>query len=322
MLLSRRQLNAGLFGLGVIGARSVFAESYPNRPVTIVVPYGPGGVSDVLARGLAAQLSQHFKQSFIVENRPGAAGAIGTSLVARAKPDGYTLLLGNNGSLAIAPLLRKTNSFDPMKDFTFISNALETANFLGINQSTPVTSVSQFVEWGKSQSSPLTFGSPGIGSFGHMSGELVRQGLGIQATHIPYQGTSQAIRDLLGGRLQFMVDPALIQPAFAGRIRILACAATERFPNAPEIPTFRELGFGIVSKGWQGVVGPAGLPTEIRDTLSAAVAIAAKDEGFRKLLLGIGSTPAPDSPQAFAERLRRDILHYSAVRARAGIQME
>lgn len=322
MPLTRRRFAASLAGLGAGLGTSAFADAYPTRPVTIIVPYSPGGVSDVLARGLATQLSQHFKQPFIVDNRPGASGVIGSNLVLRAKPDGYTLLIGNTGSLAVVPFLHKVSPFDPMKDFSFISNGLETANFLGINQATPVTTVKEFVAWAKAQPRPVTFGSPGIGSFGHMSAELVREGLGIQATHIPYQGTSQAVSDLLGGQIQFMVDPALVQPAYAGKIRVLACAATERFPTAPDVPTFKELGFDIVSKGWQGLLGPAGLPADIRDALSSAVAVAARDEGFRKLLLGIGSVPAPDTPQAFAERVRRDIAVYSAIRERAGIRME
>lgn len=324
MSICRRTFSIAVCGLAALQPLRVWAAdtSYPNRAITIVVPYGPGGVSDVVGRALGDQLSQQLKQPVVIENRAGAAGIIGSAYVARAKPDGYTLLIGNNGSHAIVPLLRKVKPFDPLKDFTLISSALESSNFLAVNQSTPVTNVAEFIEWAKTSKEPLTYGTPGLGSFGHMTTELMLEGLGIEATHIPYKGTGPALVDLLGNQIQFMVDPAVILPAHVDRLRVLASAAPERFPGAPDIPTFKELGHEFSIKGWQGLMAPAGLPDDIRDKLAAAVAIAAQDPSFQQMLAGVGSVAVADGPQGFTKRMQQDIALYTSIKERVGLQEE
>ncbi len=297
------------------------AQSWPSRLVTIVVPYPPGGANDVVARQFAERLTAALGQSFIIDNRAGAGGIVGSASVAKSAPDGYALLVGNNGTHVIQPLVSATARYDPQKDFTAIAKLVDAYQFLGVNADLPVRNVADLIALAKREPGKLNYGSAGSGSFGNFAGEMLRLYAGIDIVHIPYRGSGQAVADLAAGRVQFMLDPAVLSQAKGGRVRVIATTGPHRFEGLPDVPTMKETGlpeFELV--GWFGLFGPAGLPRDIATRLASAVATIAADPDMQKRMLAAGVVMSATTPEAFEAILKRDLQRYGEIKKRANIQ--
>src|SRR3989475_4877324 len=260
-----------LLGFGTTGAG---AQAWPARPVRIIVPFAPGGTADTLGRLVAQRLTESLKENFIVENRAGAGGIIGSELVAKAAPDGYTLVVSGVATHCIAPALSKNLPFDPLRDFTHIALFGGPPGVLVINPSLPVKDLKHFVAYAKAERGKLAYGSPGNGTQGHLTAEQFKQVTGIEMTHVPYKGASLAVSDLIAGHVK-VTSTTLTTAATqikAGRARALAVSSAKRVPEFPEVPTFAELGYPeLTASIWFSLSGPAGIAPEIVSRLNAEV---------------------------------------------------
>jgi tripartite-type tricarboxylate transporter receptor subunit TctC len=288
------------------------AQSWPDHAVRIVAPFSPGGSADTLGRLVAAQLQQHLKQSFVVENKPGAGGAVGSEFVSKSDPDGYTFVVSGIASHVIAPNLPTGTPYDPMKDFTHVALLGGPPAVLAVNPSLPVKTLKEFVALAKKEPGKLTYGSPGNGTQGQLVAELFKREAGINIVHVPYKGASRAVQDLLGGQIN-SVSTTLTTASGqikGGRARGLALSSEKRLPEYPDIPTFAEQGYPkIVGTVWFSLSGPSGVPDDIVTKLNAAVREALKAPKVRERLAGDGIEPNDLDPKQFtafvAEELKR-----------------
>jgi tripartite-type tricarboxylate transporter receptor subunit TctC len=287
----------------VSGAQAQQAD-WPNHPITLVVPFAAGGGGDTLARLVAEPLSRELGQSIIVENRPGAGGNIGTSIAARAKPDGYTLSYGTNGTQATNHWLYKSPGYAP-SDFEPISRFTVIAAALVVNATDErFKTLAQLLAYAKANPGELTCGSAGNGTSSHLACELLNQMAGTKVMHSPYQGGGAAMTDLLGGRISFMIDvmPNVSGQIAAGKLRALGVTTPDRVASNPDIPTISEAGLkGYEFFAWDGLYAPKGTPAAVLDKLNAAVNRALQQPEVRKMLESRGAIPAPTSRQALAE---------------------
>ena len=283
-------------------AAPLHAQPYPSRPIQLVVGFPPGGGVDIVARQLAEKLSEVLGQRVVVENKAGAAGNVAMEYVARAKPDGYTLLMGNLGMLSANPALYRNLPFDPAKDFVPIARVVVTPLVAVVPAALPVTSLGEFIALAKSKPGELNFGSGGNGNINHLAGELFKMQTGTSIQHIPYKGSAPALSDLVAGRLQLMIDGGnVVQPfVTAGTVRAIAMTGEQRAASAPTVPTAREAGLtDFVIYGWQGVLAPSGTPAEVVDRLNADIGKALADLALRARLSGQGTEPAFTSAADF-----------------------
>jgi tripartite-type tricarboxylate transporter receptor subunit TctC len=283
-------------------AAPLHAQPYPSRPIQLVVGFPPGGGVDIVARQLAEKLSEVLGQRVVVENKAGAAGNVAMEYVARAKPDGYTLLMGNLGMLSANPALYKSLSFDPAKDFVPIARVVVTPLVAVVPAALPVKSLADFVALAKAKPGELNFGSGGNGNINHLAGELFKMQTGTRIQHIPYKGSAPALSDLVAGRIQLMIDGGnVVQPfVTAGTVRAIAMTGEQRAASAPTVPTAREAGLpDFVIYGWQGVLAPTGTPAEVVERLNADIGKALADPALRARLSGQGTEPAFTSAADF-----------------------
>ncbi|TWG79006.1 tripartite-type tricarboxylate transporter receptor subunit TctC [Cupriavidus gilardii J11] len=277
-------------------------DGYPNKAVRIVVPFAPGGSTDVVARILAEKLAQQFKQPFLVDNRAGASGNIGADLVAKAPADGYTLLMGTTGVLSINEHLYSRMSYNAAKDFVPVSYVNRNANILVVSPSLPVTTVPELVALARSKPNALSFASSGAGSSTHLSGELFKAMAGVDILHVPYKGSSAALTDLLGGQVTMLFDNAPSSIGFVqqGKLRALAVTSRQRLPGLPNVPTVDEAGVkGYESLSWSGIVAPAATPPAIVLKLNRAIDRILASEDVKERLSQLGVEPAGGPPEAF-----------------------
>ena len=255
-------------------AANSFAQDWPARPVKIIVPFSPGGTADTLGRLVAGKLSEQLKEGFVIENRGGAGGAVGSDLVAKAEPDGYTLVVSGIASHVIAPLLPRGTAYDPMKDFTHIALFGGPPAVFAVNPSVPAKNLKEFVALAKAKPGTLSYGSPGNGTQGQLVAELFKQLAGIDLQHVPYKGAAGAVTDMIAGHIP-SVSTTLSTAAGqikAGRARGLAISAEKRLPDYPDLPTFAESGYpDLVATVWFSLSGPAGLPQPIVERLNGEV---------------------------------------------------
>ena len=246
------------------------ADDYPNRTVTVIVPFTPAGATDILGRMGAQAWEQHFNKSFVVENRPGAGQQIGVNLVAKAAPDGYTLLMGTSSAMGVNPTLYKKISYDPVKDFEPIAMMAHLPFILCVNNDLPVKTVAEFVAYAKANPGKLSFGSGGVGASHHLYGELFKNLTGIQMTHIPYKGTAPAMNDLIAGHIQVLFSdaPPALPQITAGKVRALGVTTGARIAVAPDIPPINDTVKGFDSAPWQMMMAPAGTPAPILKSLN------------------------------------------------------
>jgi len=294
---------------GWAGAAVAADDDYPNRPVKIIVPFAPGGSTDVVARILADKLGTEFKQSFVVDNRAGAGGNIGADAVAKSAPDGYTLLMGTTGVLSINAHLYKNLGFDAEKDFTPVSYTSLITNILVVNPEVPARSVAELVRLAKSNPGRLTFASSGAGSSTHLSGELFKSLAGVDILHVPYRGSSQALIDVISGQVTMLFDNAPSSLPFVqqNKLRAIAVTSRRRLPNLPGVPTIEEAGVaGYESLSWSGIVAPAGTPRAIVNKLNAALERILAMEDVRHRFEGLGVEAVGGPPEAFARHMRAE----------------
>ncbi len=249
-------------------------KAWPAKPVRIIVPLPPGGTADTLGRLVAQRLSESLKESFVIENRPGAGGVIGSDFVAKAAPDGYTLVVSSVASHCVAPALSRNFPFDPVRDFTHIALFGGPPGVLVVNPSLPARDLREFIAYAKAQGGKLAYGSPGNGTQGHLIAEQLKQIAGFQMTHVPYKGAALAVADLIAGHLP-VTSTTLTTAATqikAGKARALAVSSMKRVPDFPDVPTFKELGYpDLTATIWFSLSGPAGMPADIVSRLNAEV---------------------------------------------------
>jgi len=299
-------------------------DDYPNRTVRIIVPFAPGGSTDVVARILADKLGTELKQSFVVENRAGAGGNIGADAVAKASPDGYTLLMGTTGVLAINKYLYKEMSFDPERDLVPVSYTSLITNILVVNPQVPARTVSELVALARAKPGSLTFASSGAGSSTHLSAELFKSMAGVDILHVPYKGSSQAITDLMGGQVTMLFDnaPSSIPFVEQGKLRALAVTSTKRLPNLPDVPTLDEAGVkGYESLSWSGIMAPAGTPKRVIDKLNAAIGKILRDPDVKQRFASLGVEPVGGPPEAFSRHIRAESEKWARVVKTANITL-
>jgi tripartite-type tricarboxylate transporter receptor subunit TctC len=267
------------------------AADYPVRPIKIVVPYAAGGPTDVLGRLIADYLGRDLKQTAIVENKPGAQGAIGAEMVARAEPDGYTLFITAASIIVLNPLLYKKLSYDPVKDFRVLSVMTDLPVVMEVHPSVPAKTVAEFVAYAKANPGKLNFGSAGTGGTIHLAGEMFKQIAGVEMTHVPYKGAGPALQDLVGGNIQVMFDTlsTALPPIRGGLLRPLGVSSAQRSPDLPDVPTVAESGYpDYLVSVWFGVAAQAKLPDDVADKISASLNGAMNDDAFRASLEKIG----------------------------------
>jgi tripartite-type tricarboxylate transporter receptor subunit TctC len=301
-----------------------FAE-YPAKPVKIVVPYPPGGTTDILARFIAAQLGIKLKQPFVVENRAGASGAIGSQAVANAAPDGHTLLMATISTHGINSGLSKTLPYDPVKDFVPITVVGTTPNIIAVNPALPVKNLAELLALAKSKPGTLNFGSTSPGGSPHMSGELLKALANVDIVHVPYKGGGPMLTDLIGGQIQIGFDnlPSSIGFIRAGKIRALAVTTPKRWPGAPEIPTVADSGVpGYDVSAWFGLLAPANTPKPVINQLHKTVAEILAQPNAVQRLLELGAEPGGNTPEEFARQITDEVAKWKKVVTTNGLKVE
>jgi tripartite-type tricarboxylate transporter receptor subunit TctC len=298
------------------------AQSWPNRPVRIVVPSPPAGGTDIVARVMAEHFSKAFKQQFFVENRPGAGNMIGIESVARAANDGYTFLM-TASTLSLNSVLYKKISYDPIKDFAPITLAAKAPNVLIVNPSVPAKTLPEFIALAKSQPGKLTYGTPGIGTSPHMCMELFKSMAGVDLQHIPYRGTVPALTDVMSGQIHGMFSTALsAKPQIeAGKVRAFGVSTATRSGSMPDIPSIAEAGIpGYEAVQWYGFLAPAGTPAAIITQIHAESMKALNSAEMKEKLANDGAEPSPTTPEAFAAHIRNELDKWRKVAKAAGIE--
>lgn len=310
--------------LAVVLAPAAVAQSYPSKPIRFVAPIPAGGSTDALARDIAKRLSDAWGQPVVVDNLPGAAGSIGAAVVAKAAPDGYTILLVNVGH-AINASVYPTLPFDSVKDFSPIILMASLSMGLVVHPSVPAQSLKEFIALAKSKPGGLNFSSSGNGGASHLAGEIFKSMTGTQLVHVPYKGSAPAVADLLAGHVQAMFSdmPLAIPHIKAGKVRPLAIAAPRRSPILPDMPTFQEAGLPGYDIGvWVGILAPAGVPKDIVAKLNAEIARILKLPDMRDRVQGMGFDLVASTPEQFAAVLQADVAKFAKVVKEAGVKAD
>ena len=308
-----------------VTAACACAQTWPAKTVRIVVPFAPGGTSDTLGRLVAARLGDRFGQSFVIENRAGAGGVIGSELVARSTPDGYTLVVSGVASHAVAPALSAKIPFDPVRDFTHIALFGGPPSVFAVHPSVPAQQLQAFVALAKAKPGLFTYGSPGNGTHGHLLAELFRRVAGIEITHVPYKGASGAMVDLLAGQIDAVSTTLTTAGPLirVGRARALAISAAARLPDYPGVPTFRELGYPeLVATIWFALSGPAGMSPEITNRLNTEVRRIMNLPDVRERLRQEAIEPGALDPKAFAEFVAAEVKRWAPVVRESGARAD
>jgi tripartite-type tricarboxylate transporter receptor subunit TctC len=306
-------------------ATGAAAQTYPAKPVTLVNAFPPGGPTDIVARQIAAKLSQRFGQQVIVDNRAGAAGTIGAASVARAEPDGYTLLFGVAANLAVAPAVLKSVPYDPVKSFAPVIEVARGPYVLMVNPSVPAKDVAEFVAYAKRNPGKLNYGSPGQGSVHHLATEMLKQATGIDIVHVPYKGSAPAYTAVMAGEIQVLLDgmPAPLPHLRAGKMRPLGVTGDKRLGALPEVRSFAEQGVqGVDAQFWWGILVPAGTPQPVIARLNAEIAHALNDPEIRATFDKQNIEPSPGTAEAFGAWIAAERGRWAQVVAKAGIKVE
>ena len=306
-------------------AGTAWAQPYPSRPVRIIVPFVPGGNVDITARTVAPALGDALGQPVVVENRPGAAGMVGAQAMMSSPADGYTLMMGSNSSLAVAPNLYPSWPYDPIRGIAPISNLAITPFVLVVKLGLPAQSLAEFVRLAKEKPGQLSMASGGNGSSNHLVGELFQMMTGLKLSHVPYKGTGAALVDLAGGQVDLLFDQAssTVPNVRGGKIRALAVASSSRQSALPDTPTFAEAGLrDFEIDNFTGLVGPAGMPLDAVARVHAAAVKALATPQVRERFASLGVQPVGDTPEQFGAVIREDLARWSRVIKSAGVKVE
>ncbi|PWB21022.1 tripartite tricarboxylate transporter substrate binding protein [Comamonas sp. JNW] len=310
--------------LVAVGGAAQAQDPWPSRPITLVVPFPPGGPTDMVARVLAQQVGQQLGQTVIVDNRPGANGNIGNALVAKAAADGYTVLY-NTSSIALSPSLYKKLSYDVAKDLRPVALTAVVPLGLVVNPKVPANTVQELVKYAQDNKGKLSYGSAGNGNVTHLAAFQVVQHYGIDASHVPYKGSAPADVDLVAGQIEFMTDTINSVAPFIkdGKLKLLAVSTAQRIPNFPNVPTLAESGMtGFEAGAWQGVMVPARTPDAVVQRLNAEILKALKDPGVLEKLRLQGTEPLGSTPQAYGDYIQSEIKRWAGVVKSTGVSLD
>lgn len=326
MLRSRFLASTLLLGaLALTGPAAVWAQAYPDRPVKLVIPFAPGGATDILGRLLATALGERLGQPMVVENKPGAGTVVAASMVAKAPADGYTLLLGANTTLTLNPAIRNNLPYDPLRSFTPLGLVADMGLLLVAHNDTPGSTLKEAIALTKAAPDKYSYGSYGTGSSVHFGGEVLKSTTGMRMMHVPFNGSSPNLTALMGGQVQYAVDTVVASTPLiqAGKIKAIAALSPQRLALLPQVPTVAESGYpGFDMGSWFAFVAPAGLPEPVRKKLEKALQDTMASAEFRKKLEGIGLTPTWGSGEALRARVERELPLMRAVAARADIRVD
>ena len=310
--------------IALAAAGAVHAQQYPSKPIRLILPFAPGGPSDIVGRVLSQKLSEQMAQQVITDNRAGAGGNLGLELAAKAPPDGYTLVIASP-TLAISPSLYKKLNYDPQKDFAPISTVANIPNVMLVHNSVPAKTVKEFIELARKNPGKLNYGSSGAGSTTHLSSEILSSMSKLKMVHVPYKGQGLALSGLIGGQVDMMIMavPSAQGMVQAGKVRALAVLADKRVGALPNVPTTAEAGVNdFVVNVWFGILAPAATPREVVNRLNAELVKTVSAPDVRERFIGAGIEPASSTPEQFAAYVRRETARYAKVIREAGITVE
>jgi tripartite-type tricarboxylate transporter receptor subunit TctC len=320
----RRTLLATLVLCGLPGTPVFADESYPNRPITLIVPFVAGGSTDLIARLIAQHAGAQLGQTIIVENKGGAGGSLGMAAVKRSKPDGYTIGMASVSTHGSNPAVYKALPYDPLKDFTPVTNVAAVPSVFSVNPKVPAKTMKEFMEMARANPDKYTFASPGIGSLGHVNIENMMMQGRFQLTHVPYKGAGQAVTDAITGQVDALTDNLSSSLPFIkqGKLRPLAVLSAKRSPELPDVPTYAELGLNMKEAGWFGIVVPAGTPAAIVTRLNQAIHKGMEAPEFQRKLKEMGGTPVQNTPEQFQAQIKAAIARYEEVAKKANISLD
>ncbi|MES3004429.1 MAG: tripartite tricarboxylate transporter substrate binding protein [Pseudomonadota bacterium] len=314
MTFTRRAFHRSLAAAGIATALPALpafaADAYPTKPITLIVPFAPGGGNDTVARTLGQSISGPLGQPVVVDNKPGAGGSLGASQAARAPADGYTLFLGGVGSHALNPTVNPRIGYDPVKDFTPVAWLATAPMVLAVHPSVPANTVKQLIDYAKKNPNKLNYASNGNGSSSQLAAVIFNSMAGTDMVHVPYKGLSPAVVDLLSGNVQLMFSStvAILPHVQAGKLKVLGVTSAKRLPSMPNVPTIAEEGLtGYETGSWYGILAPAGTPGDVVNRLNAEMNKALKDPAVRAKLTNEGADPVGGSPRDFAEHIRAEL---------------
>lgn len=322
--VSRRLLGALMLGLGLAALPTAWAQPYPQKPVKVVVAFTAGGTTDILGRLVSQQLTEKLKQPFVVDNKPGAGGNLGTELVVRAPADGYTLIVNSVGPIAVNPTLYGKLPYNPLTDLMPIVQIADVPNVLVVHPSVPAQTLEEMVAYAKANPGKLNYGSTGIGTSSHLSSFMLGKRVGFDATHVPYKG-ADALKDLLAGRIQFMFAtiPSVMQHITAGKLRPLAVSSLKRSRSMPEVPTVAEKGFpGFEAGSWFGFFAPKGTPEAVIATVNKAVNETLAIPAIEQQMVAQGADPVGGTPAQFGQFTQREFEKWRTIVRESGARAE
>lgn len=310
----------------LLWASGAAGQSWPAKPLTLLIPFPPGGSTDILGRITAEGLGRELGQPFVVENRAGAGGAVGAKAIADAAPDGYTLGMATISTHVVNPIVQGDRlRYDPLRDFTLISQIAAVPNVVSIHPGVPARDMKEFIELAKKSPGKLNFATPGVGSLGHLIGETFKYSARVDLTHVPYRGAGPALNDALAGQVQVIFDnlPASLPHIQAGKLRALAVASERRVPAVADVPTFGELGMPLVNDpSWFALIGPAKLPPEVAARVHGALVAVLKQPEVLKRFEANAATPVGNSPEAFRKVLTETIENTRRIVREAALKFE
>ena len=320
-------MRAFLFLLGCVCLSSfnAYAQTYPSKPVRIIVMYGPGSTIDIIARLISPKMTESLGQPVIVENRPGAGGAIGMDMAAKAAPDGHTLTIGATGPSVTNPLWYPKIPFDPLRDFSYVSQLATGPAVIAVHPSVPAKTLKDLVALAKARPGQLNYGTPGVGTSPHLAGELFKMVSATNIVHIPYKGNAEAITDLLGGQISIVFTgvPPVVPLTQAGKVKLLATTGVKRIPALPNLPTIAEAGYaGAGMSIWYGLVAPAGTPREIVTRLNKEMIRIMALPDIKERFVQLGAEPITSTPEEFTALVREELAKWGKVIRAAGIKVD